>query len=560
MVSRILDSLPMEILDLQRVGKPSYQNINLNVRKIRHQFCIIIKKMKKSDKNLDLLEDENLGQKLVKKGFWLYLFSYLIAPAGYIVRLLISNSPEVSVADVGVLYTIIGLVNFLNVYNDLWLTESLQYFLPKFWIRKEYNHIKTTIWLSLGAQMFTSLLIVWGLLVGNQWLANNYFHSQQAATILQYFCIYFLGINLFQTLQSIFIAFQKTFDHQIIDLIKMRSIVCFTAFCFFSGRQSIERYSLNWLIGLGIWLTLGSIIYFRKYRTPLMQGKFEWDKPMLRDYSRYALWAFIWANVGNLFGQIIQQMVIYFLGAEAAGYYANFLSLFLIGNILLGPIMWLIFPIVSELTEKKDHNKLWFLCSFFYNYFSILVFSVSILFISLGPEIAITFLGEKYLASGWLLSRASFFLLFNIFSGFNFSILAGLGKIKERVKILGIWTIVTILLAYWGINFFGLKGAGIAFGISYFTLRILSVPYLLKVTMFSLQGRFIIKNLIILFLLLGILYFWKDLVFMKNENRLIMMTKLICIWLLYGIIITCFNWGKIIFLKNEIKQNSKNKI
>ena len=75
--------------------------------------------MKKSDKNLDLLEDENLGQKLVKKGFWLYLFSYLIAPAGYIVRLLISNSPEVSVADVGVLYTIIGLVNFLNVYNDL---------------------------------------------------------------------------------------------------------------------------------------------------------------------------------------------------------------------------------------------------------------------------------------------------------------------------------------------------------------------------------------------------------------------------------------------------------
>ena len=67
----------------------------------------------------DLLQDETLSQKLIKKGFWLYLFSYLIAPAGYLVRLLISNSPEVSVADVGILYTIIGLVNFLNVYNDL---------------------------------------------------------------------------------------------------------------------------------------------------------------------------------------------------------------------------------------------------------------------------------------------------------------------------------------------------------------------------------------------------------------------------------------------------------
>ena len=123
------------------------------------------------------------------------------------------------------MYSIISLVSFLNVYNDLGLTESLQYFLPKFWIRKEYNHIKTSIWLSLGAQIITSLIIVGGLLIGNERLANNYFHSQQAETILQYFCIYFLGINLFQTLQSIFIAFQKTFDYQVVDFVKMRSIV-----------------------------------------------------------------------------------------------------------------------------------------------------------------------------------------------------------------------------------------------------------------------------------------------------------------------------------------------
>ncbi|MBF0981701.1 oligosaccharide flippase family protein, partial [Candidatus Gracilibacteria bacterium] len=357
----------------------------------------------------DLLQDETLSQKLIKKGFWLYLFSYLIAPAGYIVRLLISNSPEVSVEEVGILYSIISLVSFLNVYNDLGLTESLQYFLPKFWIRKEYNHIKTTIWLSLGAQMLTSLLIVGGLLIGNERLANNYFHSEQARTILQYFCIYFLGINLFQTLQSIFIAFQKTFDYQVIDFVRMRSIVGFTAFCFFSGRQSIERYSLNWLIGLGIGLLLGGVIYFRKYRSPLMQGKFERDRPMLKEYSRYALWAFIGANVGNLFGQIIQQMVIYFLGAEAAGYYANFLSLFLIGNMLFAPIMTLLFPLVSELIEKKDHQKVGILCSFFYSYLSIGILIFSAFMMLFSREITILLFGEKFLASGELLGWFSLF-------------------------------------------------------------------------------------------------------------------------------------------------------
>jgi len=52
-----------------------------------------------------LLADQPLGEKLIKKGFWLYLFTYFTVPAGYIVRVLISNS--VSVADVGVLYSIV---------------------------------------------------------------------------------------------------------------------------------------------------------------------------------------------------------------------------------------------------------------------------------------------------------------------------------------------------------------------------------------------------------------------------------------------------------------------
>jgi len=76
-------------------------------------------------------------------------------------------------------------------------------------------------------------------------------------------------------------------------------------------------------------------------------------------------------------------MVIYFLGAEAAGYYANFLSLFYIGNILIGPIMSLIFPMVSELIEKKNNNKISILISFFYSYFSIFSLSISILLIVL---------------------------------------------------------------------------------------------------------------------------------------------------------------------------------
>ena len=82
-------------------------------------------------------------------------------------------------------------------------------------------------------------------------------------------------------------------------------------------------------------ILIAGLLYREKYRSPLMQGSFEWNKPILKEYRNYALRAFIGANIGNVFGQIIQQMVIYFLGAEAAGYYANFLSLFYIGNLII---------------------------------------------------------------------------------------------------------------------------------------------------------------------------------------------------------------------------------
>ena len=494
----------------------------------------------------DLLQDETLSQKLIKKGFWLYLFSYLVAPAGYLVRLLISNSPEVSVEDVGVLYSIISLVTFLNVYNDLGLTESLQYFLPKFWIRKEYNHIKTSIWLSLGTQILTSLFIVWGLLLGNERLANNYFHSEQAETILQYFCIYFLGINLFQTLQSIFIAFQKTFEYQVIDFVKMRSIVWFTAFCFFSGRQSIERYSLNWLIGLWIWLVLGSVIYFRKYRAPLMQGKFERDKPMLRDYSRYALWAFIWANVGNLFGQIIQQMVIYFLGAEAAGYYANFLSLFLIGNMLFAPIMTLLFPLVSELIEKKDKKKVWILCSFFYSYLSIGILIFSAFMMLFSREITTLLFGEKFLASGDLLWWFSLFQIFGIFAGFNFSLLAGLGK--NFVKVISRWSsvvVVVLLWLYW-LKMYWMRFAGLIYILGNLILWLSSWYFVLQEIKLHLDLKFITINILALTLLIWGIY-WIKISFWWTD-----IVSMVCSGLLICSISYLINRGKIWHLYHEI--------
>jgi O-antigen/teichoic acid export membrane protein len=81
----------------------------------------------------------------------------LTAPIGYVVKVLISNT--LSVEDVGIFYSVFGLVMLFCSYHDLGLTEALQYYLPKYWIHKEYDNYKTILYVTLFAQILTGTLI-----------------------------------------------------------------------------------------------------------------------------------------------------------------------------------------------------------------------------------------------------------------------------------------------------------------------------------------------------------------------------------------------------------------
>ena len=163
----------------------------------------------------EIFKEETLTEKFLKKGFWLYFFTFLIAPSGYFVRVIFSNS--LSVSDFWLLYSILSFVLILSSYNDLWFTWALNYFLPKYWINKKYDFFKTAIFLSLWVQVFTWFFISLFLFFWADFLASNYFDSPNSWPVLKIFCFYFLWINLFQILSTLFISFQDTFSQKFID-------------------------------------------------------------------------------------------------------------------------------------------------------------------------------------------------------------------------------------------------------------------------------------------------------------------------------------------------------
>lgn len=90
-------------------------------------------------------------KKIIKNTFWIYLFSYIGAPLGYFIRMLISR--DTSVEELGFLYSLIGFIVLISTYNGLGLTESLKYFIPKYLAENKLIYIRKSLVWSIVAQI-----------------------------------------------------------------------------------------------------------------------------------------------------------------------------------------------------------------------------------------------------------------------------------------------------------------------------------------------------------------------------------------------------------------------
>jgi O-antigen/teichoic acid export membrane protein len=180
--------------------------------------------------------------------------------------------------------------------------------------------------------------------------------------------------------------------------------------------------------------------------------------------------------------------------------------------------------------------------------------SFSTILIVLGPEIATALFWKSYVTSWELLIFSWGFLIFSLLSTFNYSVLAWMWKVKERVYITWIAAILTVITTYIGIKLWNINGAGIAFWLSNFYTWFLSL-YLLKKENFSLtfNRSFILKNCFLFLTLWLLLYFTKWTIFNIDWNRRYMILTLIWVSLAFYICIWIFNIGTLKKLGSEIK-------
>lgn len=454
-----------------------------------------------------MIEQQNsLAEKFIKKWFWLYLFTFIIAPIWYIAKIIITWI--IPVEQVWILYWIISLITLISAYNDLWITESLNYFIPKYITEKRYDKVKTILVYALIAQMITwiSIALIWFFWA--EYIAENYFKSKEATDSLKIFSFFFILANIFHIITNFFMAIQDTFNNKFSEFIRMISILIFVFSIFLLDFWNLTNFSYTWLFWLFFWLIFSFIIFYKKYyKIYLKTQPILWDKKLFKTIFKYALVVFLWAQASVVLSQIDMLIIISMLWNRDAWYYTTYLSIINIPFMLIWPIFWLLFPIFSEMHSKNDYSKIKMIKELFTNNFLIIWIWFNILFFVFAEIIAFILFWEEFRPSWTILRYSILFLIFNFLLSINFNIMAWIWKIKERVKIITIAVIFNFitnilfikLFQYWWIGW--VNWSAVATWLWWILIWIMSENILWKEYNIKYNFKTISKNIVAMWII-----------------------------------------------------------
>lgn len=494
----------------------------------------------------------SLAEKFIKKWFWLYLFSFIVSPFWYIIKIILST--DLAVDEIWIIYWVMSLMVLVSSFNDLWMAESLNKFIPDYITKKRYDKVKSILFYAIFAQALTWSLIFLFFFFWADFLWIHYFHDIKSVNIVKVFSFFFLGSTFFHVINIFFQAIQNTFLQKITELFRMVFILSFTLYMFLSEVWNMFYYSLSWVLWLYFGIIIAIIYFYRRYYIPYLKDvNIIYSKKLFVTIFKYAIIVFLWSQAGTLLSQVDMQMIIYILWNQDAWYYTNYLSIIWIPFIIIWPIFSFLFPVFSEMVAKEEHHKIKLVKSIFIKNFLSFSITFSILFLVFWTVISTILFWDKFLQSWVILQYSILFLSFNFLLQINFNILAANWKVKERLKIILIALVFNTILNILFIKLIWVSGAALATWFGWVLIWYLS-DLKLKEYHSSFDYLYLFKNIAIFSIIWALMYYFLVPVFSTINNRIYEFFFLAFISLIYFWIYFAVNINDFKYFYKEIKK------
>jgi O-antigen/teichoic acid export membrane protein len=422
-----------------------------------------------------------LTEKVVKSSGVVLVFTFLGAAFGYLIRLFYSN--HLSIEMFGLFYAALAFFTLVSTYLDLGLGYSVIYFIPQFVKQQQLRKVTLIFQYYQIIQLIVTVVAAVSLFFSADFLAREYFKFSQAIGIIYVFSGYLVVNGMFSALNMAFVGLQKEVYYSSLQFLRLFLIFVFSLLFWFFGQNNVFFYTLAWFVSNLLIVIVYYVILSKKYS--FLFQTFSWDQALFRTMLAYGLPTLITASLYIFITSIDAVFLTSLRNVAEVGVYNVVYPLATLAGLILTPINTLTLPLVSHLMVDEGHKVSHFIHSvlklipFVSLYFGLYIalFSGSLVSLLFGAKwVNLVELPLTIFALGYVFSPLASLL---------FTILSGMGKVKERLKlsiILVIFSAVSslVLIALWGV-----VGAAIAN----------SLVYLVSVVLFSkaISSSFVIR-------------------------------------------------------------------
>lgn len=409
---------------------------------------------------------------LLKKNLWIYFFSFLIAPAGYIVKIVMTGT--LSQEDYGIFVAVISFVMILGAYNDFGMADSLNFFLPEHIHKKNKIKITQTLSIALVTQIFSSSILAIILYFFADFLALYYFKAPSSGVILHIFIVFFFVDNIFRSINVFFQSLQDTKLQKLTDFLRnFFQLILIIGVAFFGG-ANVVNYAWAYNGSALLWVLISLIFLYSKYHSYFtIHGWYFWRSDFYNIF-KYAIFVMLSANVATLLGQIDTQLIVIMLGTTEAWIYNIYLAIMRIPFLLLFPGVYFLFPVFSDLLKRWDIEKVQTIYTFCYELFSIIALMTMSFFMLFWDVLTTVLFWSGYELSGKILLYSSPFLIFNFLLQIDFQILNSSWRPRTKMLILLYAVGVNLITNYIFLKIWGIAGSAVASGIGWIFIWTLS--------------------------------------------------------------------------------------
>lgn len=408
----------------------------------------------------------------IKGASIVFLFSVLGAGLGYLIRLLLAR--DLTVEDYGLFYAAFSFLAFLSLIKTLGFDRALIKFIPEFLSKRDRPSVKGLILLTAGIQMLTNTLILIMLYFSAGFLAEHFFKSSQASSILLLLAIGFFIDSFVVVLKYCFQGFKDMTAFALLDFIRMVLLVLIILLGVEKG-MGILAPTTAYLLTPAILLVVFAAYFLRKTFRDFFRLKGIIDKRLFKSVGRYSVYLMITSSGVLILQHTDTIMLTYFSGVTAVALYNIALPTSKILTYLPLAIGSVLLPITSELWAAKKTALVKEGIESLYKYSIILMVPMALVLFSFSGLILSILFGKEYAAASAALQILSVSTIFIALHQVHVNFFSGIGRPEVHSKII----YSAVLLNFFGnlllIPLFGIIGAAITTGVSYIVMSMVGI-------------------------------------------------------------------------------------